>query len=311
MILRIALALTVGIGLTLGGATAASQYEAQLAASFQQEQVGRVQDRAVARARDMEQALRETAMYLSERDVNLMSFEPRLMAVSDQNPTFRVVSWLPVVQKGGADRFLAEIRRSIPDFAFREVDPETGEIRGAGEALAYVPFLLLQPEHGNGMLRGVDLGNQKLLAEAMQRSYQIDGVSASAPTNAFPPDQEPSLLLLHYVQRPEGFVGGVVQADTLLDHLMEGAPTGLVGQLSDEGRGSVELAAQPGHPGSGDKSSVVLGGQRLSLTVAATPEYRPLGTVLVPAVLFGGVGITLVLLAMSLLGGGTAKQESR
>jgi hypothetical protein len=311
MVARLALALIVGVGLTAGGYTAAQRYEASVQAALTAEQMGRVHDRAVARSRDLEQVLRETAMYYGERDVNLMSFEPRLMAISDHHPTFRVVTWLPVVQRADAPRFLAEIRRAIPDFAFREVNQQTGEIQGAGEALAYVPFLLLQPEHGNEMLRGVDLGNQKPLAEAMQRSYKIDGVSASAPTDGLP-QGDTSLVLLHYVQRPEGFVGGVVEVDDLLDHWLADAPEGLVARLSDEQRGSVPLVEQEGFVAEqAQRFEVVLGGQRLGLWLSTTPDHQPLRKVLATAVLFAGVGVTLVLLALSLLGGGASARESR
>lgn len=313
MILRIALALVLGAGLTFGGVTAAQRYEDGIVERVRSEQVGRIHDRAVARSRDLEQILRETAMYFGERDVSLLAFEPRLMAVSDLNPVFRVVSWLPVVQRADAETFLAEIRRPIPDFALREIDPDTGAIRGAGDALAWIPFLLLQPEHGNDMLRGVDLGNHKALAETMQRTYQIDGVAASAPVTVFPPDGEPSFLLLHYVQKPEGFVGAILPAAPFLEHVMEGAPKGLVGRLVDVGRGTEPLVAQEGFvpETTSVAGQVVVGGRRLSLEVATTDAYAPVQRLLAPAVGFAGGGVTFLMLALTLLSGAPAREEAR
>ena len=313
MILRIALALVLGAGLTFGGTTAARHYEDGVVERVREEQVGRVHDRAVARSHDLEQVLRETAMFFAERDVSLLAFEPRLMAVSDLNPVFRVVSWLPVVKRDGAEQFLAEIRRPIPDFAFREIDPATREVRGAGDALAWVPFLLLHPEHGNDMLRGVDLGNHKALAETMQHTYQIDGVAASAPVDVFPPDGEPSLLLLHYVERPEGFVGAILPAGAWLDLMMTDAPKGLAGRLVDVGAGNQPLVAQDGFDPAAAQvaGQVVIGGRRLALEVASTEVYAPLQRTLVPAVGFAGAGVTFVMLALTFLAGGPSREEAR
>jgi len=302
MVVRIVLALVVGLGLMVGGYQGARALEASVVVQVRQMQVDRIQERARFRVGDLEQAIREAALFLTEREVNLMRFEPRLRVTHDDHPTFRAVAWLPLVQSADADEFLAQIRRKLPDFAIREMNPETGEVGPAGKALAYVPFLLVRPEHGNDGLTGIDLGNQPNLAEAMQLSYKIDNVSAAA-ASPLPPEEEPAILMLHYVRNPEGFVGGVVQVSTLLDHLMADAPEGLVGRLVDNTAGDRELAVQEGFT-EGDQTvsgSVVVGGRRMVLDVAVTDAYRPLGLQLAPAVGFAGAGVTLVLLAMAIL----------
>jgi len=303
MIVRLGLALVVGLGLTVGGYQGARGLEASAQEQVMQLQARHVHEVGAFRVGDLEQALRETAVFVMEREVNLMNFEPRLRVAYDKNPAFRAVAWLPVVKNPEADEFLAQVRRTIPDFAFREMDPETGEIGPAGTALAYVPFLLMWPEHGNTELMGVDLGNQPHLAEAMQQTYRIDHVAA-ASASVLPPDDGRSFLMLHYVRSPEGFIGGILRVEDLLAHVMEGAPEGFAGRILDHTGGSEVLATQPGFVESDAVvgGSFVLGGRRMMFELAPTAAYDPLGLQLAEAVGFGGAGVTFVLLALALLG---------
>jgi len=310
MIVRIGLALFVGIGLTLGGYQGARALEASVEGQVQQLQAAQVHERAAFRVGDLEQAVREGAAYLTDREVNLMKFKPRLRMTYDHHQVFRAVAWLPVVQQADTDGFLAQVRRAMPDFTFRELDVATGEVRPAGKALAYVPFLMVEPEHGNEAIVGLDLGNQSNLADAMQLSYKIKDVGA-ASASVLPPDDGASLLMLHYVHDPEGFVAGLVRVDDLLAHVMDGAPAGLVGRLVDHTAGSETLATQEGFVDGASvmSGSFALGGRRMVLELTATDAYEPLGLQLAEAAGFGGAGVTLVLLAMALLAAPSSRDE--
>jgi len=298
--LRAVIALVLGLAVTAGAYMGAQALQEDVEARIFEEQVDRVGKVAISRLAHVVDPVETFGLFAARREVNAATFQPELQARSDTADALRAMLWLPVVKE--RELFEKQVQRYFQGFEIREQTPE-GVVQTAGPATAWVPILLVQPEHGNDVVRGLDIGNLGPLAQTMQQTYMKSRPVASVPFE-FTGIDEPLILVLYYVPDPEGFAGALIQPDLLVDHALDGRPTGLVARLTDQTSGQVVLE-ETGFVEEGSKRfPLAMGSRTYALDVAAAADYQPTQVQLaLPAGLAGG-GVTVLMLALSLLGGG-------
>lgn len=297
--IRVGLALVLGVALTAGAYKAAESFDASVQQRVYEEQVERVGQLAVERLRALETPIETLGLYAERRDVNVNQYLPEMKARQSKSTQYQALAWLPVVK----DRplFEAEVNRYYPGFGVVEQNPQNS-LQPAGPAAAWVPFLLLQPDHGNDVLRGMDIGNQPRLAETMQETYQRMAPALS-PLHTFPGLDAPAMLMLRYVPVPEGFAGGLITPDAIVAHVLAGRPAGLVASLKDD-LTATELLTESGFVAEGARRySASVGGRTLTIDISAGPEYVAMDSGLSRSVLFAGAGVTVLMVGLGLLGG--------
>ena len=302
--IRVVLALVLGAVATGGAWFALESMEGSVRQELFVEQSTRVSQVATMRIANVQQQVELLGIYAEERLVTGEAFTPYLTAMHSRYPLFRALAWLPVVNDREA--FEGQLGALQPGFQITEVDA-AGELQRAGDASAWVPFLLVQPKYRNEGLMGMDLGNQPVLAQTMQRSHLLVGV-AMAPAQTFPGAPEPAMLLLRYVQRPEGFMGALLEPKSLFDHLAEGRPPGLRLRLENQTTSSV-LWEDEGFDATRSRATMLsLGGHTMVWSVSPGADYAPIVLLGRQGILAAGGGFTLLLVAFVLLG---ASGESR
>ena len=159
------------------------------------------------------------------------------------------------------------------------------------------------PEDGHDILRGLDIGNLSSLAQTMQKTYQRREPVLS-PVFTFTGIEDPLMTALYYVDDPEGFAAALLDPQQVVEVLLDGRPSGLVARLTD-GQSGASLLEEAGFDASAsERFTLNVGSRTLILDVSSSPDYAPTQMQLaVPAGLAGG-GITLLMLALSLVGGG-------
>lgn len=295
--IRVLVALVLGAVVTFGATRALDAAEQQVRAALFAERTERVLEGAELRADILHRLVEAMGLYAERRPVTGEALTPYLSALRASHDGFRATAWLPVV----TDRptFEAQVNAISPGFEITEVTPE-GEVVRAGNARAWVPFLLVQPPIGNQMLRGLDIGNQQALAETMQRAH-LRGV-AMAPAQRFPGSEDPSFLLLRYVPDPESFMAVLLSSQALFDHLLDDRPDGLTARLTDQTVHEVVLEEAGFDASRAQLRQINLAGRNLVLEVAPAPGYAPITLPGRQGILAAGAGLTLMLVALVLLG---------
>ncbi len=298
--LRAVIALVLGLAVTAGATMGAQVLQEDVEARIFDEQVERVGLVAVSRMAHVVDPVETFGLFAARREVNAATFQPELKARSDTADALRAMLWLPVVKE--RELFEKQVQRYFQGFEIREQTPE-GVVQTAGPATAWVPILLVQPEHGNDVLRGLDIGNLGPLAQTMQQTYMKAAPVTSVPFE-FTGVEEPLILVLYYVPEPEGFAGALIQPDVLLNTALEGRPAGLVARLVDQTSGQV-VTEEPGFVEEHSKRfALAMGRRTYSLDVAAGPDYQPTQVQLALPAGLAGAGVTVLMLALALVGGG-------
>jgi hypothetical protein len=297
--LRAVLALVLGLGVTAGAYVAGQRIEEDVEARLFDEQVQRVGQVATARMAGVLDPVESFGLFAELREVNAATFVPELKGRHDVAPALRAMAWLPVVKE--RELFEKQVQRYFQGFEIREQTAE-GVVQTAGPATAWVPFLLIEPEHGNDLLRGLDIGNLGPLAQTMQQTYMRHAPVAS-PLFEFTGIDEPVILVLFYVPQPEGFAGALVEPGKLVEVVTQGRPAGMVVRLTDDTTGTVLLEEAGFAEEGSSRFATSLGGRTFSMDVAAGPDFEPTQLQLaLPAGLAGG-GVGVLMLALVLLGG--------
>jgi hypothetical protein len=302
--LRAVLALVLGLGVTAGAYFGAQSLEEGIQLRIFEEQVQRTGLVAMERMAAVTHPIETFGLYAERREINFGTFVPELKSRADSSETLRAMAWLPVVK----DRplFEEQVGRYYQGYEIREQTPE-GDVKTAGPASAWVPVLLIEPGHTNDVLRGLDIGNQAVLAQTMQQTYMRHAPVVS-PLFQFTGIDEPLMVALFYVPEPEGFAAALIEPDTLVDQVLLGRPEGLVARLVEEQTRSV-LVEEPGFvEEDAERFAVSMGGRTFSLDLARGPAYQPTQLNLALAAGFAGAGVTVLMLALALVGGG--KKES-
>ena len=298
--LRAVLALALGLGVTAGAYVGAQRFQEAIQQRIFEEQVQRVGQVAVLRMQHVIDPVETFGLFAEQRQVNVSTFVPELKGRAERAEGLRAMAWLPVVK----DRplFEQQIKRYYQGFEIREQTPE-GDVQTAGPATAWVPFLLIEPSYTNEVLRGLDIGNQSALSETMQQTY-IRHAPVVSPPFVFTGIDKPLMVALYYVPEPEGFAAGLIDPNELLQTLMEGRPEGIQARLVEEQSRSV-LVTEPGFVEEGsERFAVSMGGRTFSLDLAKGPDYQPTQLNLAAAAVLGGAGVTVLMLALVLVGGG-------
>jgi len=302
--IRVALALVVGGLCTAGAWFALDAVERGAQQEMFDEHVARVEAVARLRATAIEDAVESLALFAELRPVEGASYTPKLAAHAKENKAFRAMAWMPYITDRPA--FEAQMSALAPGFQITERTPE-GTLQTAGDAQGWVPFLLVQPKVNNEGLMGMDIGNQGVLAQAMDRSAKQNGVAAAAP-QTYPGSDEPAVLLLRYVPEPHGFIGALLPPQALFEALLEDRPLGLVGRFTDQPTGVV-YADEEGYDPARERTFMIsMGGRAFVVGVSPSPTYAPITIEGRQGTLVGGAGLTLLLVAFVLLG---APRDSR
>jgi len=297
--LRAVLALMLGLGVTAGAYVAGQRLEEGVEARLFEEQVGRVGQVAMARMAPTLDPVEKFGLFSERREVNAATFVPELKARQDNAPALRAMAWLPVVKD--RELFEKQVQRYYQGFEIREQTPE-GVVQTAGPATAWVPVLLIEPAEGNDILRGLDIGNLGPLAQTMQQTY-VRHAPVASPLFEFTGVDEPMIVVLFYVPEPEGFAGALVDPRELLEHITDGRPQGIVGRITDDTTGTV-LITETGFSEEGSiRFASTLGGRTFSLDLSPSPDYQPTQVQAALPAAVGGVGVTLLMMALVLVGG--------
>jgi hypothetical protein len=297
--IRVGLALVLGVALTAGAYVAAQNFDASVQQRVLEEEMQGMGRLAEERLRGLDVPIDSLGLFAERQEVNVNQWVPELKSRQSKAEQFRALMWLPVVKN--RPQFEEEVQRYYRDFQVTEQTPE-GTVQPAGIAAAWVPMLLIQPDHGNDVLRGLDIGNQPALAEAMQESYRRFAPALS-PVFPFANLDEPAMLMLRYVPIPEGFAAGLITPTAMVEHVLKGRPAGIAARLKDE-QSQVIVLTEPGFVEQGAyRYSAVVGGRTMTLDLSPTEAHQVAKTGLSTSVLLGGAGVTVLMVGLCLMGG--------
>ncbi len=137
-------------------------------------------------------------------------------------PGFGGIGYMPIVRAGDLDRFVAQMRETVPDYAVCELD-RMGEWIPVGERPEYVPLQWFEPANAFERSHGFDsFSNAERLA-ALERARSTREVAAT-PFLELASEQESDGLFLYWpATEPDtkevvGFAVAVMDVSELLDN---------------------------------------------------------------------------------------------